>query len=113
MALTLGKCRDLLTTGTAFAPGRILGFTLSQWLVMRMEAIEKPLTEEALHSAFDLLRKLTPEHELLQFAPLGQAAVYTTLVTLWMLTLQRLGGRFVAHGRRQTGPRIRPAFAAR
>jgi hypothetical protein len=28
----------------------------------------------------------------LQFAPLGPAAVYTTLVTLWMLTLQRLGG---------------------
>jgi hypothetical protein len=70
----------------------MIGFTLSQWLVRRMEANEKPLTEEELHSAFDLLRKLTPEHELLQFAPLGQAAVYTTLVTLWMVTLQRLGG---------------------
>lgn len=57
-----------------------------------MEAIEKLLTEEELHSAFDLLRELTPEDELSQFAPLGRAAVYTTLITLWMLTLQRLGG---------------------
>ena len=57
-----------------------------------MEANEKRLTETELHSAFELLRKLTPEHELFQFAPLGPAAVYTTLVTLWMLTLQRLGG---------------------
>ncbi len=57
---------------------------------MRMEVNEKLLTEEELHSAFDLLRKLTPEHELSQFAPLGRAAAcYTTLVTLWMLTLQR------------------------
>ena len=92
MALTLAKSPDFLTTGTAFAQGRIFGFTVSQWLAMRMEVNEKLLTEEELHSAFDLLRKLTPEHELSQFAPLGQAAVYTTLVTLWMLTLQRLGG---------------------
>ena len=56
-----------------------------------MEADEKPLTEEEMHSAFKLLRKLTPELELL---PLGRATVYTTLVTLWMLTLQRLGGGF-------------------
>lgn len=59
---------------------------------MRMEADKKSLSEEELHSAFELLRKLTPVRELLQLAPLGPAAVYTTLVTLWMLTLQRLGG---------------------
>jgi hypothetical protein len=57
-----------------------------------MEANERPLTQEELHSAFELLRKLTSELELLQQAPLGPAAVYTTLITLWMLTLQRLGG---------------------
>jgi hypothetical protein len=48
--------------------------------------------DEEVLSAFDLLRQITPEHELLQLAPTGPAAVYTTLVTLWMLTLQRLTG---------------------
>jgi DDE family transposase len=59
---------------------------------MRMEASKKTPTKEELYSAFELLRKLTPEHELLQLAPVGPGAIYTTLVTLWMLTLQRLGG---------------------
>ncbi len=68
-------------------------FTLSQWLVMRMEANEKLLAEEELHSVFELLRELTVELELSEIAaPLGRAAVYTTLITLWMLTLQRLDG---------------------
>jgi hypothetical protein len=57
-----------------------------------MEAKCEPLTSEELCSAFEILRRLTPEHELLQLAPTGPTAVYTTLVTLWMLTLQRLGG---------------------
>jgi hypothetical protein len=57
-----------------------------------MDANETPLDEEELYSVYELLRKLTPEHELLQLAPLGPTAVYTTLVTLWMLTLQRLDG---------------------
>src|SRR5450432_3351345 len=57
-----------------------------------MDANEKRLTEDELHSVYDLLRGLTPEHELLQLAPLGPTAVYTTLVTLWMLTMQRLNG---------------------
>lgn len=57
-----------------------------------MDGNETPLSEEELYSVYELLRKLTPEHELLQLAPLGPTAVYTTLVTLWMLTLQRLGG---------------------
>jgi len=60
---------------------------------MRMEANEKPLPEEELHSVFELLRELTPELELSEVAaPLGCATVYTTLITLWMLTLQRLEG---------------------
>src|SRR6478609_1418475 len=57
-----------------------------------MDGNETPLSEEELYSVYELLRKLTPEHELLQLAPLGPTAVYTTLVTLWMLTLQRLDG---------------------
>jgi Transposase DDE domain len=65
---------------------------VSLWLAVRMDASEKRLTEEELYSTYELLRKLTPEHELLQLAPLGPTAVYTTLVTLWMLTMQRLNG---------------------
>jgi Transposase DDE domain len=57
-----------------------------------MEANETTLTEEDRYSVFEMLRKLTPEHELLELGPLGPTAVYTTLVTLWMLTMQRLGG---------------------
>ena len=57
-----------------------------------MEANETTLTEEDRYSVFEMLRKLTPEHELLELAPLGPTAVYTTLVTLWMITMQRLGG---------------------
>jgi hypothetical protein len=60
---------------------------------MRMEANEKRLPEQELHSVFELLRELTLELELSEVAaPLGRATVYTTLITLWMLTLQRLDG---------------------
>lgn len=49
------------------------------------------LSEDELHSAIDLLRGTIPEDELNQLQPSGPNTVYTTLVTLWMLTLQRLG----------------------
>ena len=49
------------------------------------------LSEDELHSAIDLLRGMIPEDELNQLQPCGPNTVYTTLVTLWMLTLQRLG----------------------
>ena len=57
-----------------------------------MEAKQELLSEEELFSTFELVRKLSPEHELLRLGPLGPTAVYTTLVTLWMLTMQRLNG---------------------
>ena len=57
-----------------------------------MDADGTPLTPEETHSAFELLRRMTPAHDLMQLAPTGPAAIYTTLVTLWMLTLQRLSG---------------------
>lgn len=50
-----------------------------------------PLSEEELHSAIDMLREMISEEELNVLQPSGPNAVYTTLVTLWMLTLQRLG----------------------
>lgn len=49
------------------------------------------LREDELHSAIDLLRELVPEEAVNRLQPSSPNTVYTTLVTLWMLTLQRLG----------------------
>jgi len=43
-------------------------------------------------SAVEMLRLLLPDEELDRMQPSGPARVYTTMVTLWMMTLQRLGG---------------------
>ena len=47
---------------------------------------------QELCSAMNLLNELMPEKELESLQPSFPHTVYTTLVTLWMLTLQRLGG---------------------
>lgn len=44
------------------------------------------------YSAMKLLNELIPEEELKSLQPSAANTVYTALVTLWMLTLQRLGG---------------------
>lgn len=49
------------------------------------------LSDEELYSAINMLRAMVPEEELNFLQPSAPNAVYTTLVTLWMLTLQRLG----------------------
>lgn len=49
------------------------------------------LPEAELTSALQMLQQLFPGKELDRRQPSGPAAVYTTMVTLWMLTLQRLG----------------------
>jgi hypothetical protein len=48
--------------------------------------------DEVLCSAMNLLKELTSVKELDALQPSSPQTVYTTLVTLWMLTLQRLGG---------------------
>lgn len=53
---------------------------------------ENPLSEPEFASAVELLRQLLPEEELNRLQPCGPATVYTTMLTLWMMTLQRLGG---------------------
>jgi hypothetical protein len=56
-------------------------------------AAQMPLMETELTSAVELLRKLIPEDDFPAYSlELSPATVYTTLLTLWMLTLQRLGG---------------------
>lgn len=56
-------------------------------------ATQMPLTDAELTSAVELLRKLIPEDDFPVYSlELSPATVYTTLVTLWMFTLQRLGG---------------------
>lgn len=56
-------------------------------------AAPSPLTDAEFTSAVELLRKLIPEEDFPAYSlDVSPATVYTTLVTLWMLTLQRLGG---------------------
>lgn len=51
------------------------------------------LTDDELTSAVELLHQLIPADDFRAYSlDVSPATVYTTLVTLWMLTLQRLGG---------------------
>ena len=50
------------------------------------------LSTEEFTSAVEMLRQLLPGEELDRLQPSGPATVYTTMVTLWMMTLQRLEG---------------------
>ena len=56
---------------------------------MPMDAM---LSEQELTAAIEKLQALLPGEDLNRFQPCGPATVYTTMVTLWMLILQRLGG---------------------
>ena len=49
------------------------------------------LSTEEFTSAVETLRQLIPDEELDQWQPSGPATIYTTMVTIWMLILQRLG----------------------
>lgn len=56
-------------------------------------AAQSPLTEKERTCAVELLRGIIPEEDIPAYALNDSpSTVYTTLVTLWMLTLQRLGG---------------------
>lgn len=50
------------------------------------------LSTEEFTSAVETLRQLIPDEELDHWQPCGPATIYTTMVTIWMLVLQRLGG---------------------
>ena len=53
----------------------------------------RTISDEEYTSAVDLLHRIIPRDELDAFSLRhSPATVYTTLATLWMLTLQRLGG---------------------
>jgi hypothetical protein len=45
-----------------------------------------------LTSAIETLREIMKGDELERLQPSGPAAVYTTMITIWMMTMQRLGG---------------------
>lgn len=54
---------------------------------------QSPLSDDELTSAIELLHRLIPEDDFPTYSlDVSPATVYTNLVTLWMLTLQRLGG---------------------
>ena len=58
-----------------------------------MASVPSPLTDDEFTSAVELLRRIIPEDDFPAYSlEVSPATVYTTLVTLWMLTLQRLGG---------------------
>lgn len=58
-----------------------------------MASTSSPLSKEEFTSAVELLRRIIPEDDFPAYSlEVSAATVYTTLVTLWMLTLQRLGG---------------------
>ena len=50
------------------------------------------LSEKEFTSAVESLLRLIPDEELERLQPSSPVTVYTTLVTLWMMILQRLGG---------------------
>ena len=50
------------------------------------------LSPKEFTSAVESLRELIPDEKLDQLQPAGPATVYTTMVTIWMMVLQRLGG---------------------
>lgn len=53
---------------------------------------ESPLSDQGFASAVEMLRQFLPDAELQREQSCGPATVYTTMITLWMMTLQRLGG---------------------
>jgi len=58
-----------------------------------MPSVQAPLTDAEFTSAVELLHQLVPKDDFPAYSlEVSPATVYTTLVTLWMLTLQRLGG---------------------
>lgn len=58
-----------------------------------MASVLSPLTDDEFTSAVELLHRIIPEDDFPAYSlEVSPATVYTTLVTLWMLTLQRLGG---------------------
>ena len=58
-----------------------------------MASVQPPLTDDEFTSAVELLHRIIPADDFPAYSlAVSPATVYTTLVTLWMLTLQRLGG---------------------
>jgi Transposase DDE domain len=56
-------------------------------------SVKGPLSDAEFTSAVELLHRIIPKDDFPAYSlKLSPATVYTTLVTLWMLTLQRLGG---------------------
>ena len=79
--------------GTRFAQLLTFCHSLPKCQDCHMAFVDGPLTDDELTSAVELLRNVIPDDEFPTYSLAeSPATVYTTLVTLWMLTLQRLGG---------------------
>ena len=61
--------------------------------ILRMAVNQRNISDAEFTSAVELLNRIIPRDEIEAFSLRhSPATVYTTLATLWMLTLQRLGG---------------------
>jgi hypothetical protein len=94
MVLTLDILFENGWCGTGFAQVDECLFIPAKlpWRSGRMFTEESVLSEKEFSSSVEMLQQLLPGDELDQLQPSGPATVYTTMVTLWMLILQRLGG---------------------
>jgi hypothetical protein len=78
--------------GTGFAPG--VNVLRVHCLIVRDDIVsenQSALSDSALASAIEIIRRIIPDDELERKAPTSPTAVYTTTITIWMLILQRLG----------------------
>ena len=93
MPSTLGILQETPQSGTGFAPVIKNFVNCHSDRILFVANHSRSIPDEELISAIQLLHQLIPEDELkaysLRHSP---ATVYTTLTTLWMLTLQRLAG---------------------
>ena len=94
MALTLAILFENELYGMRFAQRDEFLFIPAElsWRSVQMTTEDRSLREEEFTSAVEMLQQILPNDELDWLPPSGPATVYTTMVTLWMLILQRLGG---------------------
>ncbi len=57
-----------------------------------MPTEDSRISKNEFDAAIEMLQQILPKDEPDWIQPSGPATVYTTMVTLWMLILQRLGG---------------------
>ena len=93
MPSTLMYFLEIEFLGTRFAPLQDILQCPANLTGCSMTSIDTKLSDQEFSSAVELLRQIIPQDQIHAYSlSHSPATVYTTLATLWMLTLQRLGG---------------------